>query len=129
MQDAYDIAIIDDDTLQVMILQEMCLHANLSDQIVFHHFESIEIFKSAENTARFCAVILDHRLPPFRNYDDSLQAISETNFDGPVLLVSTVKSLKPKIQTRFRLLGPIEKSEFSHPPALGRHLTHLIRPH
>ena len=125
MSDVRDIAIIDDDTLQVLILQEMCVHADLRFDVLFHHFDSVEAFCAAQDPSRFWAVMLDYRLPPHRNYADSLALIEDTRFDGPVLLMSAARSQKPAIETRLDLIGPIEKSEFQHPNVVRRHLQQL----
>lgn len=121
-----NIAIIDDDSLQVLILQELSVHAELDFDVVFHHFTTVEVFRAARDPGEYCAVMLDNRLPPHRNYSASLDVLSETVFDGPVLLISAAQSERPHTQTRFVLHGPVEKLEFSNPKSIRSHLNQLF---
>lgn len=113
------IALIDDDATEAVVLEALCSHTGRCDQLT--HFMSVDAFIKACKDATFDLVFLDRRLPPFTDFRGSLAALGAAAYRGPIILL-TAGEVDPdelgELASQNLIIGPIQKTELVTPQAV-----------
>lgn len=117
------IALIDDDPTEAMILEGMLEHAGGGHDMV--HALSIADFTACAEPVDL--VLLDRRLPPFEDFAQSVSALSQTGWRGPVVLISAFTDAPaPDAPEGLTLIGPVDKGDLLSPEAVGALITRAL---
>lgn len=81
------VLLIDDDPAEHHLLNAMILRAERTDIKIFGDVSLEEGIRQVTH-AEPRAVLLDHRLPPYDDYRRSVQALRNSGYGGPVVVIS-----------------------------------------
>ena len=113
------IAVIDDDPVEFMLLTEFAELGGRADD--WRHFNTLDAFAAARGEGGFDLVLLDRRIPPIRDFSDSLPLLAGAGFSGPVILMSAEPASIESMQTDgLTLIGPVDKAELQSEGAVTR---------
>lgn len=122
------IALIDDDMTEAVLLDALLSHTGRSDQLT--HFESVNAFLAHNSQRSFDLVMLDRRLPPYRDYRESLSALAQSAYMGPFLLL-TAGETRPEelaaLPVANQILGPVQKTGLTTPEAVGDAIENALK--
>ncbi|MCP2671555.1 hypothetical protein NHF40_11520 [Maricaulaceae bacterium EIL42A08] len=110
-----NIALIDDDPTEVMVLEGMLMHSVHGHSLTA--FSRVEDFPSAPYNQVFDFVLLDRRIPPHADFQTSLPILAKAGYTGPIVPISAgymdTIGLDP-----LNVLEPVEKSRLLTPEAV-----------
>lgn len=110
-----NIALIDDDPTEVMVLEGMLMHSPNGHSLTA--FSRVEDFPSAPDNQVFDFLLLDRRIPPHADFETSLPVLAKAGFAGPIVPISAgymeAIGLEP-----LNVLEPVEKSRLLTPEAV-----------
>lgn len=120
-----NIALIDDDPTEVMVLEGMLMHS--LDGHSLTAFSRVEDFPAAPDNQAFDFVLLDRRIPPHADFETSLPVLAKAGYTGPIVPISAgcmeAISLDP-----LNVLEPVEKSRLLTPEAVDALIASVIDP-
>jgi len=114
--DRMRIAIVDDDTVEHLILSELGKAENPA--LEFQGFDALERFIEA-GPDRFDHVFLDRCLPPYEDFADTLRHIAEAGYAGHVILMTADATRLDTAEYAFKVTGPINKIDLLNPGKLS----------
>lgn len=114
------IAIVDDDTVEHLILSELGRAEN--PDLEFEGFDALDRFIEA-GPEDFQHVFLDRRLPPYDNFEESLSEIAKSGYTGHVILMTADATQLDTSAYAFKVTGPINKIDLLNPGKLAGCLT------
>lgn len=109
------IALIDDDPVEALVIEGLLEHTDTGHAV--SNFTTVEAFVDASGAAPDL-VLLDRRIPPHQSFKSSLDALSGSAFNGPVVLVTAGPADETELSWRGALHGPVNKAELLTPEAL-----------
>jgi CheY-like chemotaxis protein len=112
---AMRIAVVDDDPIELMLLQE--LSAGFDDSLDFEGHTSIRAF-IASGPQQYDLVFLDRRIPPHNEYLETLPMLASTGYQGRVVLMTAHDSGVRNADYGFELVGPVNKLDLLEPATL-----------
>jgi CheY-like chemotaxis protein len=110
------IAIVDDDTVEHLILSELGRAEN--PDLEFEGFDALDGFIAADPNV-FDHVFLDRCLPPYDNFEDTLTQIAQSGYAGHVILMTADAPRLDTSDYAFRVTGPINKIDLLNPGRLA----------
>lgn len=117
------IALIDDDPTEAMILEGMLEYAGADHEMT--HATSLAGF--AAEAGAFDLVLLDRRLPPYEDFSESLPALAQTGWRGPVVLITAFSDAPaPDAPDGLTLIGPVNKGDLLSPEAVSALITRAL---
>lgn len=112
------IALIDDDPTEALVISGLLEHGAAGHTM--SHYPTVEGFAAEPDAARFDLVLLDRRVPPHQSFRDSLAALSDSAYLGPVALISASPCVEAGLVAPGPIIGPINKADLLTPDALER---------
>ena len=114
------VAVVDDDPVELVLLTEIA--AEVSPETVLTGFSSIEAFVQ-EQVQQFALVLLDRRIPPYRDYSETLPMLADAGYDKRVALMTAHDPGLEIGDYPFSITGPVDKLDLLKPDVLKAVLT------
>lgn len=114
------VAVVDDDPVELVLLTEIA--AEVSPEAVLTGFNSVEAFVQGE-VGEYALVLLDRRIPPHRDYSETLPMLAGAGYDKRVALMTAHDPGLEIGEYPFSVTGPVDKLDLLKPEVLKAVLT------
>ena len=111
-----NVAVVDDDPVELVLLKEMA--TEVVGHVSMRGFDKIEHFLDEDINA-FDVVFLDRRMPPYRDYTDTLPMLAAAGYRNRVILMTAHDPGLEVGTHEFRISGPIDKLDLLKPEIFG----------
>jgi DNA-binding response OmpR family regulator len=109
------IAVVDDDPVELMLLQE--LSAIFDASLEFDGHTTVRAFIDS-TPQQYDLVFLDRRIPPHSEFRETLPMIASAGYQGRVVLMTAHDSGVRNDDYNFELVGPVNKLDLLQPETL-----------
>lgn len=114
------VAVVDDDPVELTLLTEIA--ADVAPEATLAGFSSVDAFVAAD-VSQYALVLLDRRIPPYRDYAETLPMLADAGYDQRVVLMTAHDPGLEVGDYPFSITGPVDKLDLLKPEVLKAVLT------
>ncbi|WP_339746145.1 hypothetical protein [uncultured Maricaulis sp.] len=115
------IAVVDDDPIELILLRD--LSADFDSTLEFEGHTTVRSLLES-GPQQYDLLFLDRRIPPHREYYETLPMLESAGYDGRVVMMTAHDSGVENGDYRFELVGPVNKIDLLQPDTLKALIHH-----